>query len=311
MSKITELVQQIRQLINAPRKHLLIFKDPAEFHKLCSCLDVIGDTELAFHAFQKMSDEHPPGSSYLLAYGFLQGLFLQQDAVKYLYEAFQLPYELDPLLKEIRELRNDSIGHPTKRGWGKGKSFSFISRPSISKSGFELMTMEPNRWPPRFNYVNFKQLLDIQHAQLEKSLEVLLQELQKEEMEHRKKFRDEKLVALFPETLHYYFEKIFQAPRGSGLWEYGARHVSLIGKVIEKFKSALENREIAGAYCGVEDQLKQLEYPLAQLVEYFADKGEGRLNAKDAEIFTSFLKNEMSKLQEMARKLDAEYEAEE
>ena len=309
MSRISELEQQIRRLINSPRKHLLIFKDPAEFHKLCSCLDVIGDTELAFHAFQKMSDEPRPGSSYILAYGFLQGLFLQQDAVKHLYEALQLPYKLDPLLKEIREVRNDSIGHPTNRRGGK--SFSYISRPSISKSGFELMTMEPNRWPPRFRVASFKSLLDIQHAQLVKALEVLLETLKKEEMEHRKKFRDEKLAALFPETLHYYFEKVYQAARRSALSEYGALHVSLIGKVIENFKSALEKREIAGAYCGVEDQLNQLEYPLAQLSEYFADKGEGRLNAKDAEIFTSFLQNEMSELHEMARNLDAEYAAEE
>lgn len=305
MSSITKLEQEIRQLINAPRKHRSIFKDPAEFHKLCSSLDVIGDTELAFHAFQMMSDEPRPGSSYILAYGFLQALFLQQDAVQHLYEALKLSWESDPLLKEIRDVRNDSIGHPTNRRGGK--SFCIISRPSISKTGFELMTVEPNKGPPMFRYVNFIELLDIQHAQLEKALEVLLHALQKEEMEHRKKFRDEKLAALFPETLHYYFEKVYQAARGSGLWEYGAIHVSLIGKVIEKFKMALEKREIAGAYPGIEYQLEQLEYPLAQLVEYFAEKGEGRLKTKDVEIFTSFLQNEMSKLEEMALDLDAEY----
>lgn len=130
-------------------------------------------------------------------------------------------------------------------------------------------------------------------------------------MEHQNEISDEKLAALFPKTLHYYFEKISQAARESDLGEYGALHVSLIGKVIENFKSALENREISGPYPGIEDQLKRLEYPLAQLVEYFAEKGEGRLNAKDAEVFTSFLQNELSKLQEMALELDDEYEAEE
>ena len=101
-----------------------------------------------------MEGSATPGSSYILAYGFLQALFLQQDAVRNLYEALQLPSEPDPLLAEIRELRNDAIGHPTKRGGGKGKgkSFSFISRPSISKSGFQLMTVTPNEWPPMFRH---------------------------------------------------------------------------------------------------------------------------------------------------------------
>lgn len=101
-----------------------------------------------------MSGELRPGSSYLLAYGFLQALFLQQDAVEHLHDAIQLPWESDPLLKEIREIRNDSIGHPKNRQGGK--SFSLISRPSISKSGFELMTVEPNKGPPMLRHVHFQ-----------------------------------------------------------------------------------------------------------------------------------------------------------
>jgi len=82
MARIEGLEERIRRFINAPRKHLAIFRDRAEYHKLCSCLDVIGDTELAFRAHEAMPDTVPPGSSYILAYGFLQALFLQQDAVR-------------------------------------------------------------------------------------------------------------------------------------------------------------------------------------------------------------------------------------
>ena len=307
MARIDDLEDQIRRLINAPRKHLAILQDRAEYHKLCSCLDVIGDTEFAFSAHEKMSDAVPPGSSYILAYGFLQALFLQQDAVRNLHEALQLPYEADPLLVEIRELRNDAIGHPTKRGGGKGKSFSFISRPSIGKSGFQLMTVTPNEWPPRFRYVSLKALLDTQHIQLEKALESLLDSLRKEEMEHREQFRDEKLAALFPGVLHYYFEKIYESARSTDAWEYGALHVSLIREIVGKFRTALAKRQVSGAYQGVEYQLRQLEYPLSQLAEYFGQRGKGRLNERDAEIFTSFVESEISELQEMAVELDEEY----
>ena len=310
MTIITELEQQIRRFINAPRKHLAIFKDSTNYHKMCSCLDVIGDTELAFQAYKEMPDDLPTGSSYVLAYGFLQALVLQQDAMRNLYEALQIPSESDCLLQEIRELRNDAIGHPTKRGRGKGKSFSRISRPSISKSGFELMTVEPNKGPPTVRFVSFKSLLDVQHMQLEKALGALLEALRREEMEHQNQFRDEKLAALFPPQLSYHFEKVYEAVRGGDGWEYEARNLPLIREVFENFKAALEMREIIGSDTYMEYRIKRLQYPLAQLAEYFSERGEGRLNTNDVEIFTSFVQDEMSNLQEMACEIDTEYAAE-
>jgi hypothetical protein len=309
MAEIRELEQRIREYINAPRKHLAIYRDKTEYHKLCSCLDVIGDTELAFSAHEEMPDSVRPGSSYILVYGFLQALFLQQDAVRNLHEALQLPYEADPLLLEIRELRNDATGHPTKRDRGKGKktTFSYISRPSISKAGFQLITITPNEWPPVFRHVSAKALLGTQRAQLKKALDALLQSLQKEEMEHREQFRQEKFAALFPGVLGYYFEKVYESVRASNAWEYGALHISLIREIVEKFKAALTKRQIIGAYQGVDYQLELLEYPLTQLAEYFAQQGKGRLNTRDAEIFTSFVESEMAKLHNMAQELDAEY----
>ena len=305
MTRITELEEEIRGLINSPRKHRAVLEDSGEYHKLCSCLDVIGDTELAFRAYAELSDGLPHGTSYILAYGFLQALFLQQDAVRHLCEALQLPWKPDSLLDEIREVRNDSIGHPTNRRGGK--SFSFISRPSISKSGFQLMTVESaTDRPPMFRYVRFQSLLDIQHARLETVLDALLQALRKEEMEHRQQFRDEKLVTLFPRAMSYYFEKVYEAVRGRA-WENGTILVARIREIVEGFKAALERRQIAGAYESVEYQVERLDYPLTQLGEFFAKKGEGRLEPEDAEIFTFFVRSEMSKLRKMAGEIDDEY----
>ena len=53
----------------------------------------------------------------------------------------------------------------------------------------------------------------------------------------------------------------------------------------------------------------KIVYASDQLIEYFTCRGEGRLNTKDAEIFTSFLQSEISKLKEWAREIDAEYGA--
>lgn len=179
MSRIAELEEQIRQLINAPQRHRALSQDSAAYHKLCSCLDVIADTELALRAHEEMSDEPAPGSSYILVYGFLQALMLQQDAVRNLYAALGHPSEGDSRLKEIREVRNDAVGHPTKRY--DDQSFSHISRPSVSKAGFDLLTFEPNDGPSKFRHVSLKSLRDAQRVQLEKALSALLQALRKED----------------------------------------------------------------------------------------------------------------------------------
>lgn len=48
-------------------------------------------------------------------------------------------------------------------------------------------------------------------------------------MGHRAHFRDEKLVALFPPTLSCCFAKrCMKQHRGSGAWEFGETHLSLI-----------------------------------------------------------------------------------
>ena len=96
MTRIQDLEDQIRELVNAPRKHRAVSEDSAAYHKLCSCLDVIGDAELAFLAYEEVSDDPRPGSSYILVYGFLQALVLQQDAVRNLYDALGLVIERDP-----------------------------------------------------------------------------------------------------------------------------------------------------------------------------------------------------------------------
>ncbi len=126
-------------------------------------------------------------------------------------------------------------------------------------------------------------------------------------MEHREQFKEEKLSALFPGVLHYYFEKVYESTRGTSGWEYGALHIMLLKEIVEKFRAGLTRRGIAGAYQGVEHQLESLDYPLDELAEYFAQQGKGRLNERDAVIFTSFVEGEMSELQEMAAELDKEY----
>ncbi len=51
MLNITQLVSNIRYLINKPRKQHLLLKDSAGWYMLCSSLDVIEDADYCLEGF--------------------------------------------------------------------------------------------------------------------------------------------------------------------------------------------------------------------------------------------------------------------
>jgi hypothetical protein len=126
MTPVLELESQIRDFVNAPRRQATIFKDKVAWGMLCSSLDVIGDIEVAVEAYLKDADGHQGeaknadqlaemGNLYITIYGILQVLFVQQDAVKHLAESLGLNYDQDPVLKDIRETRNQpSVIRPSE-----------------------------------------------------------------------------------------------------------------------------------------------------------------------------------------------------
>lgn len=193
MQSIDELEQQIRDFINNPRKRHALLQDTAAWNLLCSCLDTVGDTELAIVAYEQSSNPPTVGATYLLVYGALQALFIQQDAVVNLCQALVINYVPHRLLTEIRNIRNDSTGHPTKRGGGKGQAYNFIGRFSLTKGGFDLMTTYPDDRQPLFRHVSIESLIEDQRNVLQKVLTEVLGRLKEEEANHRAKYRDQKL----------------------------------------------------------------------------------------------------------------------
>lgn len=143
MSRVTELEQTIRSIFNIPRRHKESRESHAQFLQACSSLDAIGDTEYAIEEYAANAPKCGKGMTYVLVYGLLQAIFLQQDAIKHLAVGLGLLFELPEELKAVRELRNDAIGHPTQRDVDRKRgvcSFHRISRPTLSTSGFQLIS---------------------------------------------------------------------------------------------------------------------------------------------------------------------------
>jgi len=310
MTTISELESEIRDIINNPRRQYVLLQNSAAWNMLCSYLDVIGDTELAFDASLRKRGVEDDVEKYLLVYGALQALFIQQDAVRNLTEALNISYTPDPLLEHIREIRNDSIGHPTKRGGGSGKAFNFIVRMSLSQHGFTLMTTYPDGREPLFWGVSIPDLINKQRATLTSALAEVVTKLKADEMEHRRKFKNERLQDIFPSTMGYYFEKISGACYGSEPAALGAGVVGLVLDCLEKFKVALEAQGALKAYDSVTYYLDLIEYPLTELKRHFENAPDSNLNGKSAYIFAFFAHKQIDTLQQIAREIDEEYASE-
>jgi hypothetical protein len=308
MQCIDELEQQIRDFINNPRKRHALLQDTAAWNMLCSCLDTVGDTELAISTYEQSSNPPTVGDTYLLAYGVLQALFIQQDAVENLCQALVIDYVPDKLLKEIRDIRNDSTGHPTKRGGGKGLAYIFIGRASLTKEGFDLMTTYPDDRRPLFRHVSIKSLIKDQRDLVQKALTEVLRKLKEEEANHRAKYRDQRLMEVFPSTLGYYFEKIGGAIDRSEPGDFGTMHIRLVSEVVEAFKERLKERGALQAYDSVVDLIELIEYPIQELTKYFA--GQSTLNEKGAHIFSFFVYKHIEELKSIAKEIDEDYNSE-
>jgi hypothetical protein len=301
--------QEIRDFINEPRKQFDLLKNCKFWNQLCSSLDVIGDSDLAIDAYINSKFGKDDGEKYLKLYGVLQALFLQQDAVTNLCESLELSNNLiaNPKLKEIRDIRNDSIGHPTKRG--NYKSYHFISRVTITKSGFQLISdYENDRTTIRD--ISVIDLINEQRKYLSEILKKVINDLQAEEKAHKEMFKMEKLEAVFLGISDYIgniFENIGKPDRA----QLGLMHVKLVNEVMGKLKEALQKRGIEiGTYDSIKYLYELLEYPITELELYFdrliAEKVP-RINDKTAYIFAYFVSEHLSQLKEIAKEIDEEY----
>lgn len=307
MRMIPEIEQEIRDLINSPRTRFQLMREPAAFGKLCSSLDVVGDTELALDAYLDGDEDATYGQKYLFVYGVLQALFIQQDAVRHLCEALRIEVENEPSLKRVRDTRNDASGHPTQRRSGKGATFHQISRVSITQNDFDLMTTGASG-ESRISNVDVPELIGVQRGTIERILSEVLEKLKKEEMDHRKNYRDDKLIEKLPKSLGHTCEKIAEATRGGLPPQSGERFVNSMMESIAAFESALDSRGILQAY---EDSIGpvvwEAKYALGELRNYFVDGSESKLNSEDASIYLYFIRSKIEDLITMAKELDEEY----
>ena len=303
-------ISKIRDLINSSRKQNILLQNNILWHMLCSCMDTIGDTEEVLESFLKLdTDNSDEGSNYLRIYGAMQALIVQQEAVTNLHEALKIPYAEDLSLEKIRHIRIDTAGHPTNRG--NKKAFNFISRPTLTPNSFQWLTFYRTNSGNtelefKFEDINVPDLITTQKDVFLDVLNKVIETLQEEEMEHRKKFVDKKLAdAFWPTT--YAFEKMFEAipnPDSPHIELVGSR-VDQILKSAETFITRLIEREEPDE--DIECSYKKIDYALQNIKAYFQAPEETHISSEDLYIFADFARRQVQELEKIAQEIDERY----
>ena len=219
-------------------------------------------------------------------------------------EALEIKIERDayPKLKEIRDVRHDTVGHPTKRK-GQPISYNHISQMTLNHCGFDMMTFFADGSPSVSKKIDIPALIAEQRMFISTILDTLISNLDAEEKAHKEEFRMEKLTDCFPGTLGYCFEKIFEGIHRPD-YPVAAGCLEEVKTVIQRFREAVGRRNM-DFHDSLQDEYDLMEYAIDYLDKHFGAKTS--TEALAARIFTTFLKGQVEELREYAQEVDNDY----
>jgi hypothetical protein len=309
---IQKLNRQVRDHINDSRKHYELRQNRPLFLQLCSSLDVIRDTEDAISAFKEKELDNKKPLLYLMIYGLLQAIYVQQDATSNLCASLGIPENFNSYqkLKEIREIRNDAVGHPTKRDRRKGQptSYHHISPNLLSQTNFTLISFF-SAGDPESRDINISEVIKEQSKYISSILFTLITNLKSEENKHKEEFCMENLSDIFTST-SYNLEKVFEGILQN---DYDTEHVLTnlqeINEVVQNYFDAIKRRK-SDYYKSQEDEHGLIKHAINCLKQHFSLKNADEtsmLDTSTAQIFAHFLKNQVNHLRGMASDIDKSY----
>jgi hypothetical protein len=310
MPTIRELSRWIRDYGHDARQLPRLFADRFIWHQLWTAMDVIDDVDSAMTAYLDHEFPNEIGEKYLRLYGALQGLFIQQDALRDLIKAIHPAKNigLNDVLKDIREARNASVGHPTQMGWKGVLSAHGIVQNSMRKDGFELLSY-PQKDGKTLQYVPVRELIEKQRVEVARILSEVVEDLRAEEEVHRARFREVKFMALFSQV-SYAFEKIFEEIRRDSARVLSSWAVEHLRKSLDEFGALLKARGLnVDSYDSIEYLYNQIDHPLTELTKFVKNEPSEILSSKSAVVFAEALRQYFDELQQIASEIDQEYAA--
>ena len=274
-------------------------------------MDVIGDTSMAVRAYSSQEDTNDKGRLYLETYGVLQALQVRQDAIFDLCDVLGSNRNKGdfPGLEDLRSARKSIAGHPTKRqreGEGPREGPHHLVQTSLHRNSLQLMSFSPGG--PKFTHINLDALIRKQESELGQILGGLITDLKDAEAKHKAQFLGRKVGAVFPGTLGYSFEKIYEHIGGSHLAGLGPWGLDEVSRTLDEYRRALEARGIQlDTYDSIKCHFELLAYPVEQLRAYLQGKGSEISGSRAAKIFAYFIEGHINELRMIAREIDRDF----
>ena len=316
---IHEQSQSIRDIVFNPLMEHLFLKSVGDRFQIAACLDTIEDAQLAIEEYRLLDfskNQTGKGKLYLAVYGVLQGIFLQQDALMNLANALSSSYKIDDyqVLKEIREIRNQSVGHPTSYRRKNTESYYAISRSSLSSDSFDMMEYNNQELKRQITPVYTIRLLSDNEALIVQILKDLKSKLEVDIDKHKGQFCDKHLATFFRESLDYTCQTIWAGAMGSS--SENDRHVAagavkaIEGMLCEVRKALSERGKPPEAWSGMDLVWDELQYPMMAIRAFYCkeDNGIRVPEPEDVRIFALYVKSKLHELREICLEIDKYYD---
>lgn len=195
---LLDLLATLREYSQKPPIKEMWSQDRIKWARLCTCMDTLGDTQCAINAYRETAKEADKPELYLRNYGVLQAMFVQQDALQSLADVLGICLGIktgNAGIKEIRDIRNDIVGHPTNRG--SDQTHHRIVQRTLSPSGFDSIKSSPGNDLER-KRIDMFELIENNERHLTSYMQEILDKLDQQRIESSDRFHYDKLEHIIP-----------------------------------------------------------------------------------------------------------------
>jgi hypothetical protein len=278
-----------------------------------TALDTIEDGVIAVETFRLHSAEHIRLNPLLALSGFLQLIYVQLDAVKFLVDSFEAKKSGDKVffgenILKIRYLRNNTIGHPVKNTGVKGK---------IAYTLLPVLLIEQSKFTYTLQYSDGQNTIEEREYQvictqvdefIHTKISMLLEQLQQEEQQYKAKFSNSKLASFNLSDYNLYQSRMSLrgANIGSDAISYAVMYDS-INNDIETFIRLLNERiSITSQQIFMENIHNTLQ-KLHHIMKRLSPATVPDIDNLEVQIYVDALIKSINELQSIALEWDEEY----
>ena len=229
--------------------------------------------------------------------------------------AFPFDFDDYPSLKDIREIRNRIVGHPTSYKRRKSESYYAIDRSSLSLKRLDVMEYKREGGQVQVASVDVMQELSDNESLIVQALKDLRGKMEGDIDKHKAEFRNRQLASIFHKSLDYMCEKLLTGALDSNSENDrypAAAAIKVIDGKLSDLNNALSERgKPPEAWAGVDLVWHELRYPMAALRAFYLG-GDNGIQAPDPEavrIFALFVKSKLHELRDICCEIDEYYES--